>query len=200
MLSVSALAGATRKFQHYIIFDIPERLHKLNVYPFDYYVRKDKFVQRRPFWSVLRILNDKTVIKPSVNLNKKNITQSLIDKQRKGDVIDKINQLKEHLPAAKGEAVINVMAKFLASLLTEDELRKKFDKIIAKSEVPDDSVLIVKSIMQWTGSATAKRLIIAMKEVVAKKGRSSYEQVAAKYNIRPFELSFFHVALERSLQ
>jgi len=125
-----------------------------------------------------------------------NVTQQIIDAQRHNDVIDKINRLKEFLPSDRMDRVIVAYAKFLKTNDIES-LKKTLMQLVAKNKQRDACMPVINDIISWSVSPAAIRLIAAMKEV-GSNWRNTYEKISLEKGIRPFELSFFLVAYERS--
>lgn len=193
----------SRTHDHYLIFDTPYRLIRIeNAYPLDFYVmwhaKPVAFRAKHPVWNMLRTFKVARPIIPvmSQSYSSEDIVAQIIKKQRANDVIDKINRLKDHLTTARMDKVVSTFARHIAQKNSYDELKKVFDS--ACNGADSECQAIAKEILKWTVSPAADRLIRAMKEARGIKWRNSYEAVARQNDVRPFELGFFLVALERS--
>ena len=193
----------SRSHDHYIIFDTPYRLIRIeNAYPLDFRVvwheRPIVFQRKIPVWNMLRVFRAARPILPvmSQSFTAEDIVAQIIEKQRTNDVIDKINRLKDHLTTARMDRVVSTFAKHMAQKITYEELERVF-AASCKGENAECRT-IADEILKWTVSPAADRLIRAMRDSRGVKWRNSYETVAKQNDVRPFELGFFLVALERS--
>ena len=197
--SVSELPKA-RGAIHFIIFDTPFRLIRIvNGYRFDWKLMQTTplgFAPRQPLWGAARALHLPSKLIPTIKSDI-NITQQIIEGQRANDVIDKVNRLKPFLSTEKMDRVISTYAKFLRHGGLTLSLGTDLRKIIGSSKDRKEAEKTISDIVVWSSTPAAKRLISAMKEV-GSNWRASYEQIADTKGIRPFELSFFLVAYERS--
>jgi len=199
VLSAMSELAKARDVDHVIIFDTPYVLARVsNAYCFDFKIIKKSpltFQQKTPIWSVIASLR----VQPSLGApenSELNVTQQIIDAQRHNDVIDKINRLKEFLPSDRMDRVIVAYAKFLKTNDIES-LKKTLMQLVAKNKQRDACMPVINDIISWSVSPAAIRLIAAMKEV-GSNWRNTYEKISLEKGIRPFELSFFLVAYERS--
>jgi len=192
-----------RTHDHFIIFDTPFRLIRIeNAYPLDFHVvwgaRPIEFKRKIPVWNMLRTFRVASPVIPviSQSFTTEDVVAQIIEKQRTNDVIDKINRLKDHLTTARMDRVVSTFARHMAQKIPYAELEKVFD--VSCKGVDAECRTIADEILKWTVTPAADRLIRAMRETRGRKWRSSYEVVAKQNNVRPFELGFFLVALERS--
>lgn len=200
--SVRDIAKYARTHEHYIIFDTPYRLIRLdNAYAFDYIVLNTQpvtFRKKIPVWNMVRTFRTAKAYLPSMTsgAGADRIIMELIEQQRQNDVIDKINRLKEYFTTTRMDRIVSMFARHIAGQLEYSELERVM--VATANNSDDSSKALVQDILKWTVTPAADRLISAMKVAWGRKWRNNYEAIAKSHGVRPFELGFFLVALERS--